>query len=380
MKIKTLVLLVTGALVLCSLFLILKKSKVVTTTPINSVISLADGPLQPPAQYKHAPHVIQNAPQHPLSNPEPLSLGLKPDECEEICGMECVSEDGHFVCPAECNSTDDCASEERCFPTILPGRRLGPMRCVGSNCSRDSDTGEDSCGPGQTCRFEGNLEATVFRCEPDGVRDVGEPCVTYNNGVTSVSELCAKGLSCSWNRCLPEHCVDDDDCPKGSTCSLQGLTSQQGCVAICQTDKDCPENYRCADWSFSASIGSAHCVSKNTPSTCLETGCSNPDEDCVMLSPFAWGPKAECRKQCVMGAESDCREGEFCFGWAAIDPWDTSSTATAYCLVNCNLTPCKAGLVCVSMNSEGEAACAVDYEREIANFFGAWRKEKVDEL
>lgn len=274
--------------------------------------------------------------------------------CANGCGIECIADGGKLVCPSVCETRADCAMGELCVSTVLPGDVQGPSRCLASNCSPGGGSGTDDCGPGRTCVFDGDLDAPVFHCARTGERSLGEPCMTGNQQ-SAENTLCGAGLSCQNSKCLPSSCATDDECPMGSKCMDMGGTGHRSCAPMCFNDDQCPPGLRCADWSDSPYASGSQCVSEDVPPNCLETGCTDPEEECVMLFAATWGPVAKCWRECSSDLGS-CAAGEFCFA--------------GHCREDCGEHPCDEGSDCVPVPGDGtRRLCRIDLDAKISAFF-----------
>ena len=242
-------------------------------------------------------------------------------------------------CHAECATSADCPSGERCVEGELPGSGVcqlaqeklcgGGADCPGAQvCGVDGECrdlcgGDADCLPGQvctqaTCADPDELDETGALPEDDEHVGEGQPCVYHSDcpdELLCVQELCGpeckgdkdcpEGLSCIEQRCgvAEGECVDDGDCASGTICRMQA------CVPGCASDPDCPDAHVCVDGAC-------------TP------GCNDP---------------------------SDCAAGDLCVGGECVAPCATptdcpvpgTKCASGLCLPGCDdPKDCDAGLVC----------------------------------
>ena len=176
------------------------------------------------------------------------------------------------------------------------------FRCLGSDCSDDDD-----CGDGRACEYTGKLGRSVFRCRVAGVRAAGEPCGALDS--KDPDELCGRGLDCAGGWCLPSQCQRDDDCPRGSRCTLMGGDLDvHECSPGCTEDRDCPDGQRCDLVSAGAP---PICVPTDAAPSCHETGCP-AGQLCVTRFPFAWAPRTACVTPCSPGMCEPLGTGDGC--------------------------------------------------------------------
>jgi hypothetical protein len=255
-------------------------------------------------------------------------------------------------CHAECATSADCPSGERCLKGDLPGAGVCQLSqealcgsgadCPGAQvCGVDGEC-RDLCGDDADC-LAGQVCAQATCADPDELDETGalpedeehvgegQPCVYHSDcpdELLCVQELCGpeckgdkdcpEGLSCIGLKCgvAEPECDDDGDCGVGTICRMQA------CVPGCATDPDCPDAHVCTDGAC-------------TP------GCND---------------------------EGDCATGDLCVGGACTPPCTTPSDcpvpgtkcAAGLCLPGCDDgKDCALGLICGPTGVCEPAPCVV---------------------
>ncbi|MCA9668837.1 MAG: hypothetical protein KC503_24755 [Myxococcales bacterium] len=218
---------------------------------------------------------------------------------------------GFWVLGDACSGDDDCASAERCDPSGVCRRRLGP-------CQRDED-----CGKGFSCAADARCRLAKRSCQLD------IDCVA--------SELCHAVL----RECVPRPtCDENGQCPLDYQCD-GGI---QVCRRACAGDAECLPAERCI---FGACLANRSCArSSDCPSAevcdptarvcrpqganvcapcTLDADCGGPTDFCVMLGADQ-GDRLACGRDCTAGA---CPSGFRCDSSHSVPQCVPESTACA---------------------------------------------------
>ncbi len=278
--------------------------------------------------------------------------GLGNDECWNLCGSPCATNDSAPVCPSLCANHDDCAPDELCLTTRPTPQDTKenprPPRCQKSHCYTDED-----CRPGSSCIATQAEKTTVYTCEKSGTRRQGEPCMhdEYDS-----SGLCERGTRCIGGTCVTKDpCFDDEDCGLGAQCH-NAYDGDGICLPGCKEDVDCPTDQECLE----NSNGSRECL---LPSSlgCLASGCPEGQE-CSVFHDTGTLKITACMTPCI--ATSDCEDGEVC--------GSRKHKLGTHCYQKCEDTKCEDGWLCtrngVQAGGEDVIACRRDTARATEDF------------
>lgn len=134
-------------------------------------------------------------------------------------------------------------------------------------------------GDGMSCMEGGNMRC-LFK---HGCFGNGETCFSPGNGSM---ELCTSDADCNGGMCTPcgtgkstcqSGCTDDASCGPGFTC-----TAEHRCaLRACQTDADCPGNFRCATDEQTCQRKTCQ-TDADCASYCVEGFCNEELGSCVL--------------------------------------------------------------------------------------------------
>jgi len=125
-----------------------------------------------------------------------------------------------FTSGARCTLNTDCAE---------------PLVCGLERCRRQCIDSRD-CAAGLLClRVDGTATGV---------------CQLPEEVVCALSSECTEGLACRFGTCTTE-CVEDRDCPAGSSCQLDETEGTRGCVEaipeLCVYNSDCGPPLICSE-------------------------------------------------------------------------------------------------------------------------------------
>jgi len=281
------------------------------------------------------------------------------DKCTPPCvgGQICLG----LICQdPPCRFDDDCPSSQRC---LIEDERLG--ECVDIECSTDANcrddnvcnpetglcmdpcTGDEDCPAGYQC-YSGHCDELPAECENDYDCDNQKLCDPYKQCIrgepcdpeSSTSDLdCGPGRICGdeLRRCIPEGCVDDDDCeigicepdshtcvnkiPTGGGCANddQCLSTDicyaNQCTRLCQPlaeDSNCQGGYVCAIIIEGEHMGEGNGVCRPYLAKSPAGVVCNVDNDCnvdlLCIDGFCAAP---CDVT-LPDEETDCKPTQIC--------------------------------------------------------------------
>ena len=238
----------------------------------------------------------------------------------------CYSTDGYSVC-SECDSISDCGPQQDCF---YQGE-LGYAACVGTGSFGAACVDETQCIDEAFC-FEGACSECREDADCDGGSCIFDTVSEYHTCLKANGESCSEGSECQTGICrvgtfgngLCSDCIDDADCPAGSSCTYDFLGGMDYAMCLgsvelgnsCSADYDCASgicsNDVCAECATDADCGvEGSCVSGSSYDYCLsgygET-CSEAS-DCasgICTNLVIYNVCSEC------SSDADCPNGESC--------------------------------------------------------------------
>ena len=268
------------------------------------------------------------------------------ETCQPPCtdGQICLG----LVCQVPpCRFDDDCPASQRC--RIDDGNRLGD--CIDIECSTDANcrdtfvcntatsrcmepcTSDASCPAGYQC-YNGHCDELPPECENDydcnnqKICDPykqcirGEPCDPDNE---TADLECGQGRMCGdeLRRCIPEGCVDDEDCE----------------VGICE-----PENHTCVN-KIPTGGGCAY------DDQCLSTDVCYANQCTRLCQPLAEDPGCQGGYVCAIIIQGE----HMGMGMGVCRPYLAKNPAGVVCSAN---TDCNVDLLCI----DGFCAAPCDTE------------------
>jgi hypothetical protein len=197
----------------------------------------------------------------PASSPDGALAST--EECEDVCGSECVQLAGGTRCPLLCESDADCGADEACVLTRPDVAAHRVFRCLRSECSGPGP--DQGCGTRAECVKTG-VTRTVYRCEPHGERKSGEACADVDYAAVG---RCAPGSRCLNGTCYPTTCSGASDCPAGSFCTGRA-DEPKSCMPFCSRDEECGPGKRCVTTPLGVVI--PNILPLKSASAAVETG------------------------------------------------------------------------------------------------------------
>lgn len=124
---------------------------------------------------------------------------------------------------------------------------------------------------------------------------------------------CFTGLTCyfwSGGYCIEPDCVNDQDCPAGSSC-LPLLENSQACFDACESDAECRSGYACKGLVDQYGITRKICHPLSGDDLPLGSACLGPEDCAGSLGCVPLGPAQMCTVT-GCGDQSPCPEGSSC--------------------------------------------------------------------
>lgn len=239
--------------------------------------------------------------------------------CQQLGG-------GGANCQPGCRDNGDCALGQPCIDNqcdTTPGACNEPGYCAFG----------ELCDPaGLRCAEHAEADILCQRCDPRSLTN--NPCPGTCLIDTSVTPTpCSSDAQCGDNLCVAPQCLEDTDCPVGSTCEgaflgFPGECSGGQCAdffcgsSSCDDANDpCPRGYDCnvliavSGTSCTPGSGSAECPSAD--SVCLGGGENEEQGFCSCTSSADCPPGGECTNPgangvCVIGATCAPQDGLLC--------------------------------------------------------------------